>query len=254
MDKDPLYLYETHTHTCEASACAKCTGEEAARAHKAAGYTGIIVTNHFYHGNTNVDRGLPWPAWVDAFCAGYRHAKQEGDRIGLQVFFGWEAGYDGTEFLVYGLDADWLKAHPAIRDASIAEQHRLVKDGGGMVVQAHPFRDEFYIPEIRLFPDLVDAVEAGNATHSSPKSVSHNNPAWDDQALQYAQEHGLPMTAGSDTHSTVMLDGGMGFYRRLGDVRDFIRAVLDREPCVLRNGRLEWEYGTDHADRNHWGS
>ena len=236
MNTEGLFLYETHTHTRESSACGRATGAETARAHKAGGYTGIIITDHFYHGNTRVDRSLPWTAWVAGFCEGYRNAKQEGDRLGLQVFLGWEAGYDGTEFLVYGLDESWLVAHPEIRDASVEEQYRLVKASGGMIVHAHPFRDEVYIPEIRLYPDLVDAVEVGNATHSSPKSTSHNRPEFDSKALEYAVEHGLPMTAGSDTHSTTLLNGGMGFYRKLADVHDFIQAVLRREPCVLFNG------------------
>ena len=98
------YLYETHMHTSEASACAGSTGAQMARAYKEAGYTGIIVTDHFFYGNTSVDRSLPWEEWVRRFCLGYEHAKAEGERIGLSVFFGWEACYEGTEFLVYGLD------------------------------------------------------------------------------------------------------------------------------------------------------
>ena len=42
------YVYETHMHTSEASACAGSTGTQMARAYKAAGYTGIIVTDHFF--------------------------------------------------------------------------------------------------------------------------------------------------------------------------------------------------------------
>ena len=41
------FVYETHLHTSQASACAKNTGREMAIAHKEAGYTGIIVTDHF---------------------------------------------------------------------------------------------------------------------------------------------------------------------------------------------------------------
>ena len=109
------YLYETHMHTSEASACAGSTGAQMARAYKEAGYTGIIVTDHFFYGNTSVDRSLPWEEWVRRFCLGYEHAKAEGKRIGLSVFFGWEACYEGTEFLVYGLDQAWLLAHPQIK-------------------------------------------------------------------------------------------------------------------------------------------
>lgn len=227
------FIYETHTHTREGSACALCTGEESARAHKEAGYTGIIVTNHFFYGNTAVDRNLPWEDWVFEFCRGYNNAKQEGDRIGLQVFFGWESGYKGTEFLIYGLDEKWLLDHPEIKDATVEEQYYLVKESGGLVVQAHPFREEYYIPEIRLYPEYVDAVEAINAAHSCPLSKINRHPEYNTRAIEYARRNNLPMTAGSDTHSVKLLGGGMEFERRLLDIKDFINAVLGREPYRL---------------------
>lgn len=145
------YFYETHLHTSESSACAKSTGEEMARACKAYGYTGIFVTDHNWGGNTCIDGSLPWDAWVDRFCLGYEHAKAEGDKIGLDVFFGYEAGYDATEFLLYGIDKTWMKAHPELRYLSVEEQYKLVHEAGGLVIHAHPYREEAYIPEVRLF-------------------------------------------------------------------------------------------------------
>ena len=134
------YLYETHMHTSEGSACASNTGAEMARAYAQAGYTGIIITDHFVYGNTAVDRSLPWSEWVEKFCLGYEHAKEEGEKHGLQVFFGWESGYGGPEFLVYGLDKQWLLNHPEIKDATVEEQLQLVHAGGGILSQAHPYR------------------------------------------------------------------------------------------------------------------
>lgn len=230
------YLYETHLHTKESSACSHNTGAEMARAYKEAGYTGIIITDHFFYGNTAVDRTLPWKEWVEEFCKGYEHAKEEGDKIGLQVFFGWESGYQGTEFLIYGLDKEWLLSHPEIKDATIEEQYRLVKAGGGIVSHAHPFREEDYIPEIRLFPEYVDAVEVVNATHTSPVSLGHKNPLYNEKAKSYAKEHGLPATGGSDQHTTTMIGGGMLFSRRLKDIHDFTKAVQNREAIDLPDG------------------
>lgn len=235
------YLYETHTHTKEASACASCTAEESVWAHKKAGYTGIILTNHFFYGNTAVYRKLPWDVWVHEFCRPYEHAKKEGKKAGLQVFFGWEAGYDGTEFLVYGLDEEWLISHPQIKDASIEEQYNMVKESGGMVIHPHPFREEFYIPEIRLYPEYVDGVEAYNAMHCSPDGGTHWNPEFDVKARNYSEQYHLPVTAGSDTHSVELLGGGMVFGRKLKDINDFIKAVKGREALDYLDGTKKFQ-------------
>ena len=94
------FLYETHMHTCQASACGKCTGKEHARFYKEQGYTGIIMTDHFFGGNTAIDRKLPWEERIDLFWRGYEDAKEEGDRIGLDVFFGLEQNFRFDEYLI----------------------------------------------------------------------------------------------------------------------------------------------------------
>lgn len=236
-----LYKYETHLHTREGSACAHSSGREMAAAAAAAGYAGIIVTDHNWGGNTAIDRSLPWPDFVAAFHRGYEEARAEGERLGLDVFFGWEAGYRGTEFLIYGLDREWMLAHPEIRGATIEEQFRLVSAGGGIVVHAHPFREEAYIPAVRLYPELVHAVEVVNATHSHPLSRSHNNPDFNARAWQYAQKHHFPMSAGSDVHTTGLFGGGMWFPRRLRNCRDFVQALMGGECVRLTDGKLGWD-------------
>lgn len=232
------YLYETHLHTSQSSACARATGGQMARACREAGYAGIIVTDHNWGGNTAVDRRLPWRRFLEEYKKGYEDAKREGDRIGLDVFFGYEAGYRGTEFLIYGVDIDFMLTKPELRKASVEEQYAMVREAGGMVIHAHPFREEPYIPEIRLYPEYVDGVEGINATHSNSQSRSHNCAAFDDRAVAYAKEHGKPMTAGSDIHSTSLLGGGMAFRRRLTSIQDFIKAFRE-EDYLLTNGE-EW--------------
>ena len=230
------YLYETHLHTSEASACARSAGKDMARAHKEAGYTGIIVTDHNWGGNTCVDRSLPWKEWVDLYFAGYRHAKEEGDKIGLQVFPGCEAGYHGPEFLMYGVTPEWFMEHEEIKNASVGELRKAVNEAGGILIQAHPFREEWYIEKVELFPDDVDGCEMINATHSSSKSKSHNNPEFDQKAIAYAREHNFPLTAGSDVHSVEVFGGGMAFPTKLESMADFVKRVKNKEDYVLTNG------------------
>lgn len=237
--EDYPYLYETHMHTSECSACARSTGEEMAKAAKEAGYAGVIITNHNWYGNSCIDRSLPWEEWIEQFCKGYENARSWGEQNGLDVFFGYESCYRGTEFLIYGVDKQWLLAHPQIKDASIPEQYRMIHEAGGMVIHAHPFRKEYYIPEIRLFPEEVDGVEGINATHSSHLSAGHNKAEFDRQAVAYTREHHLPMTAGSDVHTTRIFGGGMAFRRKLRSIEDFCQAVLGGEDYLLTNGD-EW--------------
>ncbi len=233
------YLYETHLHTCQGSRCAKNLGSEMARAAKKAGYAGIFVTEHNWGGNTGVDRNLPWKEWVHAFFKGYEDAKTWGDAHDLSVFFAYEAGYRGTEFLIYGVEPEWLLTHPKIKTATVEEQYHMIHEAGGMVIHAHPYREEPYISEVRLFPQCVDGVEGINACHSNPKSLGHYNPYFDKRAILYAREHNLPITAGSDIHTTNLLGGGVAFKRKLTSSKDYCQAILGGEEYILTNG-TEW--------------
>lgn len=235
-NKEYPYLYETHLHTVQGSACAHNTGYEMAKAAYEYGYTGIIVTDHAWGGNTRVDRSLPWGEWVEQFAVGYYDAKRFSDSHDFDVFWGYEAGFDATEFLIYGVSPEWMIAHPELHDADVAEQYELIHGAGGMVIQAHPFRDENYIPHQRLFPHHVDGIEAINATHSSHLSMSHNNPLFDEEAVVYGHTYDFPVTAGSDSHTTNLFGGGMAFTHRLASIDDFIKAVLTRERYIVTNG------------------
>ena len=52
------YLYETHMHTCQASACSDTRGRDYIQRYLDLGYTGIILTDHFFRGNCRIDRSL----------------------------------------------------------------------------------------------------------------------------------------------------------------------------------------------------
>ena len=238
------YLYETHLHTSRGSACAICSPVEAAKAYHEAGYSGIIITEHNWGGNTAVPRYLAWPEWVEQFTRGYHEARRWGDSHGLSVFWGYEAGFDGTEFLVLGLEPEFLLKYPQIKRAGVAEQYRIVKEAGGFVVHAHPYRSAYYIPEIRLFPQYVDAVEGINATHHNRFMQDNygyfrSDEIFNSQAVEYANKYNLPMTAGSDAHSTRLYGAGMAFERRPMDAKDMLGRISSKEGYVLTDG-LMW--------------
>lgn len=213
------YKYEVHMHTAESSKCGVTPAAEYISHFKELGYDGIIITDHFYHGNTAIDRSLPWPEFVTEFCKGYEAAKAEGDKQGFKVFFGWEENHDCDEYLIYGLDKEWLIAHPELKDADQAETYRIIHEAGGLVVHAHPFRERGYIRDVNIHPFQCDAMEACN----------FGNPPYQDiLAYNFCKQRGKIMTSGTDLHNVNVLPNscaGMVFDEPLESIQDYVRLV-----------------------------
>lgn len=212
------YWYETHLHTREVSACAATAAADYIDFYRERGYSGIIVTDHFFRGNCGIDRKLPWKEWIEAYCRGYELAKEAGERKGFPVFFGLEENFNGDEYLVYGLTKEWLLAHPEIMKCSRKEYYEMIHAAGGLVVQAHPHRERAYLSKVLLNPDYVDAAEIINIG---------NEPYMDGLAEEYAKQHGMPVTAGSDMHriSPEAVTSGIETEAPLASIEDFIRLV-----------------------------
>ncbi len=238
------FLYETHMHTCQASACGKSTGKEHARFYKEQGFDGIILTDHFFGGNTSIDRSLPWEKRIDLFWSGYEDAKEEGDKIGLDVFFGLEQNIHFDEYLIYGLTKEYMKAHPEMEHWTRRQQLEEVHRAGGCVIQAHPFRIRDYMDRIRIGVGYSDGIEVANAG---------NEPLDDARAWRYGQEKGLVMTAGSDNHrSPATTLFGVRLEKRLTSIDDYVKIILEKEEIGLYvpEGRFELT-GSPEIDERH---
>jgi hypothetical protein len=231
------YLYETHLHTRESSSCGVSGGQEYVRRYLDLGYTGIIITDHFFNGNCRADRNLPWKKWVKEYLRGYEITKEEGLRRGLDVFFGWEETLDGDDYLIYGLDKEWLLAHPEAACWTPREQFDEVKRFGGCVVLAHPFRFAQNLNRVSTHEGYVNAVEAAN---------SGNHQISDALAWAYAKKLNVSATAGSDIHyaGDIRQDSVFGVYldKKMETIADYVDAVLNNTISKLRvpKGRFDF--------------
>ena len=235
------YLYDTHVHTAESSRCASSKAADMARAYKEAGYAGIMISDHNWGGNTTVDPNLPWEEWIDKFFEGYYHAKEEGDRIGLPVYLSIEATlHGGHDFLLYGFTIDWMKKHPEFRTIDVPELCDLIHSVGGMVIQAHPYREAHYIKEICTYEKYVDGIEMFNAGHLSDDPADDKS-IWNDKAVKLANDNNLPGTAGSDQHSTDLSMGGTAFKTPLKDLNDYMVRIRNNEDRILTDGRYWYD-------------
>lgn len=233
-----MYRYETHLHTSQSSRCARSTGSESVRFYLDQGYKGIIVTDHFFGGNTAASRVGPWRERIHQFCLGYEDALNEGLRVGLDVFFGWEQTFGGDDYLVYGLDKAWLLEHPEVEHWNRREQLEQVHAHGGCVVQAHPFRSRAYIPRILLGASFCDAVEIANGG---------NTPLENACAVRYAQEYGMMSVAGSDKHDITSGKPlfGVGFETPLTGIADYAARIRSRAPLELLVPVGHWDAPED---------
>lgn len=185
-----MYKYETHLHTYETSPCGKVKAEEAVRIYHKAGYTGIVVTDHYYRGFFERHPFMSWNKKIDLFLTGYRYALAEGNRLGMDIHLGMEIRFNENynDYLVYGFDEDFLRKHKALYKLTLKEFRELTVGKGILIIQAHPFRKNM----IPAPPELIDGVEVynGNPRHDSSNHL----------ALQFASKNRLMMLSGSDFH------------------------------------------------------
>ena len=226
---DYIYKYEMHVHTCPCSG-----GGKDIREHIddliAKGYSGMVVTNHFYAGDNRIDRELPWAEFVDAYRQDYLYGLEYAEAVGFDLLFGLEenVGY-GREILLYGITPELIESHPELKRASAEKYAEVVHAAGGLVYQAHPYRARDYIR--KPFPleciDLLDGIEVYNAG---------NEPEWNESARIFAEERGIACIAGSDGHKIGTAGcAGIATRERIACNDDLVRILKNNEYTVFIN-------------------
>lgn len=227
-----MYIYETHCHTDLISRCSRFSPSDIVDFYVKNGYTGVFITDHFINGNcVDALRGdaISYADKIRGFCKGYKRVKEIASER-LQVFFGFEYSYKGTDVLVYGWDEKKLLSVPEIMEMSMREFINFANENDAFTVQAHPFREARYIDHIRLYPEVM-GIEVYNAQRDERTNRL---------AEVYAAEYNKIKLSGTDNHSlgTVLL-GGMAFTEKLKDDFDFIekmkgdKGVLYKKKSIL---------------------
>lgn len=193
-----LYAYELHCHTSETSRCGKCSAAEMVEAYARKGFAGVVITDHFVNGYSFSAFPRTWKEKMDAFVKGYLAARETGEKLGIKAYFGFEytnQGNNGEDYLILGLQPEKLYTDLVDCDQwPIEDVVERVHTLGGIVIRAHPYREDDYIAESCVMrPGLnIDAVEVFNGGN---KQEIYNLRAYD-----MALREGKAMVAGSDTH------------------------------------------------------
>ena len=229
------YKYQLHTHTAPCSACAHMSPAELCQALHEAGYQGAVLTNHFYHGNSGIDRASAWEDFVGAYEADYQACVQEAKKYDLDILFGIEEGVgSGLEVLCYGITPKVLYDNPQLRDCPLEEFWRVMRENGVMLIQAHPFRETPYIPQTGVLPlERIDGIEVYNRANRTGRM--------DEKAVEVASSHPcLIQTAGGDSHRPhEVAFGGIQTTRRLKTIEDLVSCLRQKDYRLITHPRNE---------------
>lgn len=181
--------FEMHLHTRQVSPCASVDAGQQVRIYHEMGYAGVFITDHFTR-YVLQPMSSDWCAQVDGFLAGYRAAREEGEKLGLKVFLGAELRFDqfGEDFLFYGADEDFFYQHRDLYALTLAQFAQLIRGRGYFLAQAHPFRPG-NVPRDAQYLD-------GAELYNGHPGHLYDVPA----ATAWLWENGLTPISGSDSH------------------------------------------------------
>ena len=217
------FLYETHCHTDEVSVCGKVAAKEVVKNYIKAGYSGIVITDHFNRHTFLNKPDLKTSEIVDYYLTGYRAAKKAADDR-LNVLLGMELTFyeNDNDYLVYGVTEEFLRKNPNIMDMGLARFSELAHENGMVIFQAHPFRNRMTV----VNPIYVDGYEVhnGNPRHDSRNEI----------ARMWAQKFDKKVSSGSDYHQIEDLArGGIVTREPIEDVEALVRVLMNGEAELI---------------------
>ncbi len=183
------YKYELHAHTNEVSRCAAISAKDIIEEYKKAGYSGIVITNHYSPMTFNPGEFFSKKKAVDHYLEGYREAKKY-ETEDFSVLLGVELRFYATvnDYLIYGVSEEMLYSLPFLLKIYIRRASKLFREKGCIFLQAHPFRKMI----TRANPKYLDGVEVFNGKASKEAN---------DSSLSWANEINARIkTSGSDCH------------------------------------------------------
>lgn len=181
------YKTELHAHTSPSSYCSEILPEEAVKNYAELGYTSIVISNHF-------NSGIPFyenkEKSVLSYIDDYKRAVTCAKNYNINVILGCEIKFDDllNDYLLFGIDEDFLFDAYDYFDKGVEEFSKWFRREDRLLIQAHPFRNGM----TQISPELLDGIETFNMhpNHNSRCSI----------ATQYAKEHNMIVTCGTDFH------------------------------------------------------
>ena len=196
-----MYKIELHLHTKYSSGCGQLDEKEIISAYKAAGYHGIVVTDHYNRDTYNMKKIDPASNCdrLTPFLEGFYKMKEEGEKQGIKIYRGAELRFDGSynDYLFFNYPDELLLDPEKLFTMGLHEFIQLSRQTDALLIQAHPFRSMCTPADIA---DL-DGIEISNMHpwHESRNELAKTRANTDKRLIQ---------TGGSDCHATEHIGRG----------------------------------------------
>ncbi len=185
-------IIDMHCHSKAISRCCQLTYEQNINYAKECGIDALILTNHYYGAYLKYYESVE--DLVEHYHKEYKDAKAYGDSVGVKVYYGIEItacqlqNSPDVHLLAYGVDEKFLTDHPYVYDYPLEKIYEAVKQYGGILVQAHPFRCVDRLVDTQY----LDGIEIS----CHPKYFTTSQ----EKVKEVAKEKSLIITCGADYH------------------------------------------------------
>ena len=151
-----MFKTELHCHSKSVSACARVSNEEIIQKFTEAGYTSLVLTNHFNKGTQDFLGCANYQDFVTSYLKGYEDLKRDASGK-LNVILGMELRFNenSNDYLVFGITEELLRAHEDIFSLNPESFSKISRENGLLFIQAHPFRNTMTV----INPAFLDGVE-----------------------------------------------------------------------------------------------
>lgn len=225
-----MFKTELHVHSASVSNCATVFEEPIVERYIAAGYTSLVLTNHlsrFTYKNKRFDHSSdPWDKKIDYYMNGFERMRAAAaGRINILLGVELRSNLDENDYLIHGIDEEFLRSFPRIMDTPLPELIEQVHLAGGLFFQAHPFRNNMRVTK----PSLLDGIEVYNG-HSGQESRN-------DIANMWADKFGLMKISGTDYHhDDHVIGAGIETAEPITDNKQLVEVLRSGNYTLIRAG------------------